>query len=133
MKLSGGMDALPSVSGLTFSIMFTSILIVYAYQKFEVLMNKKDAKIFSTDLIDSIAEKEVFDTTMGLKIAVAFVEWGDLSVNREPILDKSYGRIAFYREAYGYHANETFFYEYVELPSHYCTAEELNLEKSTER
>ena len=133
MKLSDGMDALPTVSGLIFSIMFTSLLLFYGYQKFEILLNKRDAKIFSTDLIGSIPEKEVFDTTMGLKIAVAFVEWGDLSVNREPILDKSYGRIAFYREAYGYHANETFFYEYVELPSHYCTAEELNLEKSTER
>ena len=66
------MDTLPTASGLIFSIMFTSLLIVFAYQKVEILMNKKDAKIFSTDLIGAIPAEEVFDTKMGLKIAVAF-------------------------------------------------------------
>ena len=98
MKLSNGMDALPTVSGLIFSIMLTSILIVFAYQKFEILMNKKDAKIFSTDQISAIADSEVFDTTMGLKIAVAFTAW---DTNPEPILDKSYGRVVFERWAWG--------------------------------
>ena len=70
---------------------------------------------------------------MGLKIAVAFTEWGDLENNPEPILDKSFGRIAFYRETYGFDANETLIYKYEELPSHYCTREELNLDKSTEK
>ena len=94
------------------------MLIGFSYQKFDNLLNMKDAKIFSTDLINAIPESEVFDPSMGLKIAVAFTEWGDLDVPLEPILDKSYGRIAFYREVYGFDANNTLVYEMIELESH---------------
>ena len=52
-----------------------------------------------------------------MKVAVAFTEWGDLETPSGPILDKSFGRIAFYREAYGFDANETYFYKYEELPT----------------
>ena len=126
------MDALPTVSGLIFTIILASAMILYTNQKFMILVEKKDAKIFSTDLIDVIPAEEVFNTTMGLKIAVAFTQWGAEDATPGPILDKSIGRIAFYRENYGFDENNTFFYHYDELPSHYCTREELNLDKSTE-
>ena len=64
-----------------------------------------------------IPESLVFNTTIGMKVAVAFTEWGDLETPSGPILDKSFGRIAFYREAYGFDANETYFYKYEELPT----------------
>ena len=129
MKLKDGNEAVPTVAGLFFSIFLPVMLLSYSYNKFDILINKKDSKIFQTDLINSIPETEVFDTEMGLKIAVAFTEWDD---NPDPILDKSYGRIVFYRETYSIDANHTVFYDHVELPSHYCSAEELNLEKSPE-
>ena len=74
----------------------------------------------------------MFNSTIGLKVAVAFTEWGDVDTPPGPILDKSFGRIAFYRESYGFDANNTFFYNHEELPTHQCTGEELNLEKSPE-
>ena len=76
----------------------------------------KDAKIFSTDLINVIPESEVFDISMGLKIAVAFTEWGDLDIPLEPILDESYGEIAFYREVYGFDGTH-----FEPLPLRECT------------
>ena len=129
MKL-GGSVKVPTVTGFLFSIFMPVILLSYSYQKFDTLINKKDAKIFETDLKFAIPESLVFNTTIGVKVAVAFTEWGDLETPSGPILDKSFGRIAFYRESYGFDANETFFYKYEELPTHYCTVDELNLEKS---
>ena len=120
MKLKDGSDTVPTVAGFFFSIFLPFMLISYSYQKFDILLNKKDAKIFTTDLIDAISDTEVFDTTMGLKIAIAFTEFptkGDADP-MEPMLDKSFGRIAFYREAYGFDANNNVAYEYVDLPSH---------------
>ena len=131
MKLKDGMEALPTVSGLIFTIILTSAMILFTTQKFLILVEKKDAKIFSTVLFDSIPAEEVFDTKMGLKFAVALTRWGEEDAVPEPLLDESIGRIAFYRGNYGYNENKTF-YHYDELPSHYCTKEELNLEKSTE-
>ena len=72
MKLKDGKTKVQTVSGLVFSIILTLTLIMYAYQKADVLIKKKDSKIFATDLIDAIPTTEVFNTTMGLKIAVAF-------------------------------------------------------------
>ena len=118
LKFKDGSEAVPTVAGLLVSIILPLMLFSYGYQKFDNFVNKKDATLFSTDLINAIPESEVFDTSMGLKIAVAFTEWGDLNAPLEPILDESYGRIAFYRESYGFDANNTFFYKHEELPSH---------------
>ena len=49
MKFKDGNDAVPTVSGLIGSILLMIILILYTMQKVEILINKKDAKIFSTD------------------------------------------------------------------------------------
>ena len=51
------------------------MLISYSYQKFDILLNNKDAKIFSTEQIANITDTEVFDSKMGLKIAVALTSW----------------------------------------------------------
>ena len=62
MKFKDGNQAVPTISGFVFSIILSVILIGYSYQKFDILINKKDAKIFSTDKISAIADTEVFDT-----------------------------------------------------------------------
>ena len=41
MKLKDGMDTLPTVSGLVFSILLSTMMILYTYQKFDVVINKK--------------------------------------------------------------------------------------------
>ena len=51
------------------------MMLMYSYQKAEILINKKDAKIFSTEQIAAITDTEVFDSKMGLKIAVALTSW----------------------------------------------------------
>ena len=85
--------------------------------------------MFATEQIANITDTEVFDTKMGLKIAVAFI---GLDKNPEPILDKSFGRIVFTRWTWGVSADGTYFEMYDEIPSHYCTKNELGLEDSTE-
>ena len=134
MKLKDGATSVPTIAGLILSILMPILLVGYGVQKFDILINKKDAKIFSTDLIDNIPDTKVFGTNVGLKIAVAFVEFPSKEGDdpEEPVLDKEYGRIAFYREAYGFVNNNTVDYEYVDLPAHQCTREELNLDKWTE-
>ena len=120
MKLKDGATSVPTIAGLILSILMPILLVGYGVQKFEILINKKDAKIFSTDLIDNIPDTKVFGTNVGLKIAVAFVEFPSKEGDdpEEPVLDKEYGRIAFYREAYGFVNNNTVDYEYVDLPAH---------------
>ena len=80
MKLKGGQEAVPTGSGLVCSIVLMAMMLMYTYQKVEILINKKDAKIFSTEMIANITDTEVFDTRMGLKVAVAFID----SLNPEP-------------------------------------------------
>ena len=74
-----------------------AFMLMYSYQKAEILINKKDAKIFYTEQVANITDNEVFDTKMGLKIAVALVSWGEIT---EIELTKEYGEIAFYRNAW---------------------------------
>ena len=81
-----------------------AMMLMYTYQKVEILINKKDAKIFSTEQIAAITDTEVFDSTMGLKIAVALVSWG---YEADIELTKEYGEIAFYRNAWTTYDNGT--------------------------
>ena len=85
--------------------------------------------MFATEQIANITDTEVFDTKMGLKIAVAFV---GLEYNPEPILDKSFGRIVFTKWTWGISADGTYYETFDEIPSHVCTKHELGLEDSTE-
>ena len=83
------------------------MMLMYSYQKLENLIYKKDAKIFSTEQIGNIKDTEVFDTKMGLKIAVAVTNY---DTDPEPILDESFGRIVFIKSYWGRNANGTLFY-----------------------
>ena len=80
MKLKGGNETVPTGSGLVCSIVMLAMMLMYFYQKVEILINKKDAKIFATEQISDISDTEVFDASMGLKIAVAFIDF----LNPEP-------------------------------------------------
>ena len=92
MKLKDGSDTVPTVAGFFFSIFLSFILISYSYQKFDIMLNNKDAKILHTEQIANITDTEVFDSKMGLKIAVALSSW---TTDPEMELTKEYGRIGF--------------------------------------
>ena len=125
MKFKGGKEAVPTWSGLVCSILLLAMMLMYSYQKLENLIYKKDAKIFSTEQIGNIKDTEVFDTKMGLKIAVAVTNY---DTDPEPILDETFGRIVFIKSTWGRNADGTLFLSKDEIPSHYCTEEELGLE-----
>ena len=99
MKFKDGNEAVPTVSGLFFSIILTIFLIGYTWQKVDILINKKDAKVFSTQQISAILDTEVYDTRLGLKIAVSFVDTKSDTPGAK--LDKSFGRVVFKRWIWG--------------------------------
>ena len=81
--------------------------------------------MFATEQIANITDTEVFDSKMGLKIAVALTSW---TTNAEMELDKEYGRIVFNRNDWTTFENGTIFSNKDEIPSHVCTKEELGLD-----
>jgi len=99
----------------------------YTYQKFDVLINKKDVKVLSTEIDSAIADTDVYDTSNGIKIAVAFSAYDD---NTEPILEESLGRVVFSKWHWGARENGTTFSSKEEIPSQYCSREELGLENA---
>lgn len=49
IKLDADVDALPSAAGVFFTILLIIIVGCYGVQKFEILVNKKDADIMSVE------------------------------------------------------------------------------------
>ena len=62
---------------------------------------------------------------MGLKIAIALIEYND---HPEPILDETYGRIVFTRWNWYEDTDGNYFDTRDEIPSHYCSEEEIGLD-----
>ena len=56
MKFKGGNETVPTGSGLVCTIALLAMMLMYSYQKVEILINKKDAKIFATEQISNITD-----------------------------------------------------------------------------
>ena len=60
MKLDAGVEALPSIAGVFFTILLTLMVLGYAVQKTDVLVNRRDSDIMSVINKDFYAADEDF-------------------------------------------------------------------------
>lgn len=88
MKLDRDRDVLQTFMGSTCTILIAIITILYAYQKTDVWLGKKDVDIMSSVIESHFNDSYVFSHANGLNVAVAFTAYDS---EREPILDKSIG------------------------------------------
>ena len=99
MKLDAGVEALPSVAGVIFSVLLTIDVLGYAAQKLEILINKKDVDIMSVLKKDYFSEDQPFQYEQGLEFAEAFTAYDQ---ETDIILDPSIGRIVYETYEFGY-------------------------------
>ena len=91
-KIDNDSSVLQSYMGSIVSILLLTVTLGYAYQKMDILANKKDVTITSTTLPFHFEETSGFTYENGLNLAVAFT-----SFNNEPEweLDPAYGTLRF--------------------------------------
>ena len=75
MKLDSGNYELTSYAGLLITIITSMTIASYAYQKADVLGNRKDVDVLSTVNNFFYADDEVFSYKNGMNIAVGFTAY----------------------------------------------------------
>ena len=92
MRLTDADESVKSFMGSACTFLLISVTLIYAYFKFDVLLNKKDVNILSAVRDLHYNDDYIFDYSMGLRIAIAFTAFDD---ERDWILDPSYGELVF--------------------------------------
>ena len=92
MKLHDGVDKLPTLSGLTFSVLLVLIMIGYTFQKIDILQNRRDFSIFST-VKENFYDKDFeINAENGMKIGLGLTAFDN---NVENTLDPAMVEIVF--------------------------------------
>ena len=125
MKLDGEKEQVKTFMGSICSIFILVVVSLYAYQKFDVYLNKLSVDIMTSVQRAHFSADYVFDHEQGLNFAIGFTAFDS---ETEDILDPSYGKIAFMKYEWGEGENGDYFAQYTEIPSHTCTKEELGIE-----
>ena len=127
MKLDEGKTHIQSYCGALLSLILTFTILVYSYQKADVLIAKKDVDILSTINDGAFDSDFIFDYDSGLNFAFAFTAYDS---NPEPILNETIGRLQFNHFRWGADNDEGVYkVERNKIDSqHTCTGEELGLE-----
>ena len=105
--------------------MIFCVSVLYASQKLEILINKKDVDILSATKGLVFTDDHIFDNSKGFNIAAAFTEFNS---NKEWELLPKYGTLVFNAFEWGTDSEGKPFTKRSRLPSHVCTDEELNLD-----
>ena len=124
MRLTDDDGSLKSYLGSACSLFLLVLTLIYAYFKFEVLLQKSDANILSTVNDLHFTDDFVFDYSNGFRTAIAFTAYDN---ERDVILDPTYGELIFNAVSWGERDGKNFF-ERKKLDNHPCTREELSLE-----
>ncbi len=99
MKLDNdGNKDLKSIMGAICSIMLTILVCIYAYQKMDVFLKKKDVDILSTTNGLFYSDEDTFSYKNGLNVAVAFTAYDS---EESWILDETYGELIFNSYSWG--------------------------------
>ena len=110
-----------SYLGSLCSLMIFLLTVLYAYQKMDVLIEKKDVDVLSATKQLVFTEDDIFTYDNGFNIAVAFTSFNN---NEEWELDPAYGTLVFNSLEWGIYPEGTIYSELKELPSHPCTNRE---------
>ena len=97
---------------------------MYAVQKFDVIISKKDVDILSSMRDSWFDENFKFTYNKGLNIAVAFTAFDN---EREWMLDPSYGSLIINSYTWGVDKDGFNFSERKKLDHHVCSAAELGV------
>ena len=104
------------------------MILAYAYQKIDILFNRKDVDVLSTIDDFHFDDSFSFKYDNGFNIAIGFTAYDN---EQEFILDPSYGVLEFRSYEWGARVNEQgeeyYYTERKLLESHLCTREELGL------
>ena len=125
MKLDNGEDVIYSSLGGILSFLLMCVTILFAYQKYDVLVGKKDVDILSSTRDSYFTDEDVFDYKNGFAFAVAFTAYDD---NPEIILEPKYGSVVFNHFRWGGNPDGSFGTQRDKIEPHYCSREELGLE-----
>ena len=98
MKLDAGGDDVRTILGALCSFVLFLIVLLFAYLKADVLINKKDVDILSTLNDNFFTPDDVIDYKSGFNIAAAFTAYDS---ETEDILDPTYGEIVFMHYYWG--------------------------------
>ena len=124
MKIDAGQEATTSCVGGILSLILFGVIIIFALQKADILINKKDVDILSTVNDKYFDADHVFNHENGFAFAAAFTGYDG---NSEPILEPEYGEIVFNHYIWGPQPDGSYTSERKRIQSHTCTSEELGL------
>ena len=106
------------------------VMVTYGAIKFNSLITKRNNDVFTTTSDHFFDHNFVFDHHSGLDLAIGFTAYDS---EREVILDKSIGELAFIAYVWGEDENGVGFLKRDKIPSRMCTREELGLDPGNRR
>ena len=124
-----GMEEKRSIFGGLCTLILTFTVILFAYQKAEVLVHKKDVDILSTINDMFFTPDHVFNYERGFNVALGFTAYDS---NPEPILEPEIGEILFNHFSWGQSVdgvNTGSLDKRNKFPHHSCSSAELGLDE----
>ena len=119
MKLDNGDDVVRSVMGSICSILVLAVVVLYMYQKTDVLISKKDVDVLSTINDSHFNPDYIFGYEEGFNMAVAFTAYDN---DPEPIEDPTIGELVFNHYTWGPQPDGSYFSERARIKNqHTCT------------
>ena len=127
MKIDNdGVDNLKSLMGAVCSLLLTFLVCIYAYQKMDVFLEKKDVDILSATNDLFYTDEDIFSYKNGLNVAVAFTAY---DTEESWILDETYGELIFNSYSWGPQEDGSYGTVRKLLESHVCEKAELHLDE----
>ena len=118
MDIKDGTDSLKTGVGAIFTVFLFMVVLIYTYLRFDVFYNKQKMEILMTTEQQYLNDSFEFKTKNGFTIATMFTAYDD---NPNPILDPTYGELLIRYTRWGENPDGTFYDEFIDLPTHYCT------------
>ena len=123
--MDAGVDKNKTHMGTFCTLLWFVIIMSYAANKIDILINKKDTSILAATRDLYFSSQDQFDSSQGLNIAVAFTAFDSETAWS---LDPSYGELSINQYEWGIREDGTTFTDRSPLQTHNCTLKELNLE-----
>ena len=127
MKLDDGEQKVNSIMGSICSLILALVIGLYAYQKMDVLISKKDVDVALSISEDHYTPDDVFNHDNGLSIAVAFTAYDN---EENWSLDNSYGELVFVAQEWADKQDGSIESSTKRINSHVCSRDELGLNRS---
>lgn len=129
LKLDSGQKSQPSYFGAVMSILLGMMTLMFTATKVLTIVQKSDVDIMSALIENNIDYTEKFDTSQGLFIAAAITEYDS---NTEIIEEERYGELIVEHYGWGYDPEAAIGSGSNAIDYHYCSDEELGIDRSPE-